>query len=110
MEPENYSKYISTAAYVLPIGWIVAMVMRKAGRDDSEFTTFHMRQGLGLSIIELLCWVLIHKLIDNIPLDSFVLIVLVYMAWVGIRGTGKGIMRYQPFLGRWFDEKFTFIK
>ncbi len=110
MEPENYSKYISTAAYVPFVGWVVAMVMRKAGRDDSEFTTFHMRQGLGLLMLELLCYGIVHKLINNIPLDSFVLIVIVYMAWTGIRCTGKGIKRYQPFFGRWFDRTFTFIK
>lgn len=107
MIPE-YSKDISAVAYILPVGWIVALVFRKLGDDQTEFTVFHLRQGLGLSLIDLVLFGL-GKAVDNAVLTSLLVVIVAWLSYVGIRGVRKGVKRYQPFFGRKFDEWFEFI-
>ncbi len=104
----DFSKDISAAAYILPVGWVVAFVFRKVGDDRTEFTTFHLRQGLGLSIVDLLLFA-IGKAVDNAVLTSFLVVVVAWLAYIGIRGVRREVKRYQPFLGRKYDEWFGFI-
>lgn len=106
---QEYSKNLSSAAYILPVGWIVAYLMRKVAGDDTEFTTFHLRQGLGLSIFEVLCYLLLVKLVDSVVLNSLITIIVFFLIVTGLRGVQKGLMRYQPLLGRHFDRWFAFI-
>lgn len=108
MTPE-YSKDISSVAYILPVGWIVAFAIRKTGADDSEFTAFHLRQSLGLCILELVCYVLLWKGVDSVVLNSFLTVVFFFLSFVGVRGARKGMMRYQPIYGRLCERWFTFI-
>lgn len=107
MTPE-YSKDISTTAYILPVGWIVAFALRKLGADDTSFTAFHLRQAFGLSVLELVCYFLIWG-IDNVAINSLLTVFFFFLAFMGIRGVRKGLMRYQPLLGRHYDKWFTFI-
>ena len=109
MTPE-YAKDISTAAYILPVGWLVAYAVRMVGADASEFTAFHLRQAFGLSVFEILCYVLLWRGVDNAVLNSALTVLVFILSFVGVRGVRKGLMRYQPLLGRQFDSWFSFIK
>lgn len=108
MTPE-YSKDISTAAYLLPVGWVVAYILRRLGADNSEFTAFHLRQAFGLSVVEIICYVGLGKGVDSVILNSALTIVFFVLVVIGIKGARKGLMRYQPFLGRCYDRWFTFV-
>lgn len=109
MTPAEYSKDISTAAYILPVGWVVAFALRKIGADSSEFTAFHLRQAFGLSLIEIVCYFGLGKGLDSVVVNSIMIIVVFLLVLTGIRGVRKGLMRYQPFLGRCYDRWFTFV-
>lgn len=105
----DYSKDISTVAYILPVGWVVAFALRKLGADDTKFTVFHLRQSFGLSIVELVCYFAIGKGVDNVAVNSLLTVVFAFLIYIGIRGVRNGFMRYQPFLGRRFEAWFAFI-
>lgn len=109
MTPE-YSKDISAAAYLLPVGWVVAFALRRVGADDTEFTAFHLRQAFGLSLLELLCYFALCKGVDNVVVNSLLSMIFFYFSYVGFRGVRKGLLRYQPFLGKCYDRWFTFIR
>ncbi len=110
MKTPEYSKDISTAAYVLPIGWAVAYAMRRVGVDGSEFTAFHLRQAFGLSLFEILCYIILVKGVDSVAVNSALTLIVFSLSFIGVRGVRKGLMRYQPLLGRRFDVWFSFIK
>ena len=107
---DNQNKIIAVAAYVTPLGWIVAMAVRYICADRTEFTTFHLRQALGLSILETLSYVLFVKIFDQLWLVHQILcVVFFWMAVIGIRCVFKNLRRYQPFLGHIYDKYFGFI-
>ncbi len=103
------SKTLSYAAYIPLAGWIVAIVARHVTEDFSPFTTFHLRQGFGLLLLEVVCYVLFAKIIGLFWLWNLVLIPLFLAILTGIRGVYASKMRYQPLLGRFYENIFTFI-
>ncbi len=100
---------IAVAAYVTPIGWMLAMIVRDIKNDRSDFTTFHLRQSLGLSLLEIFSYVLFYYLVDAWLLAQFAIIILFLFAVVGINSARVGRRRYQPFLGKLYHNLFTFI-
>lgn len=103
------SKTLSYAAYIPLAGWIVAIIARHVTDDFSSFTTFHLRQGFGLLLLEIFCYVLFAKIIDIFWLWNLVLIPLFLAILTGFRGVYAAKMRYQPLIGRFYDKAFTFI-
>lgn len=98
------------AAYLLPFGWCVALVAKALNDDHSDFTVFHLRQGLGLNIIMLLCYVIIGKVVAIWALTQIVTLLLVLLMFVGIRGVRRNEMARQPLLGKLYERAFKFIK
>ncbi len=103
------SRTLACAAYITPVGWMVALAVRHVTDDFTPFTTFHLRQALGLSIIEILCWAILYHALDAWVAWNLTNIPLLIMIILGLRGANSGLMRYQPFVGRFFDKTFTFI-
>ncbi len=107
MNDNNYD--IAVAAYVTPIGWIVAMIARELAEKRDDFTTFHLRQGLGLSVLEILGYIIFVHVVDIWMINQFALAVAVFFTFVGIKGALSGVMRFQPFIGRLYHRLFSFI-
>ena len=97
------------AAYITPVGWLVSLAARLVCSDRSEFATFHLRQGLGLALIETLTYGLVFKVLNYRLARQVATIIFFLMMVIGVRGVNKGIMRYQPVLGRKFDSWFSFL-
>lgn len=104
------SKNVAFAAYITPVGWLVGIGARVVCSDSSEFATFHLRQGLGLAILESLTYVLVYKFLNIWLAWQVATIVFFVMMVIGVRGVNRGVMRYQPVLGRRFDTWFSFLR
>ena len=101
-------KTVSAAAYILPIGWVVAYFIIRMFNLQTLFCIFHLRQGLGLNVLFLLFWLLLHIfhiwILTQIALVLYVLL-LVY-AIAGVQGNRR---LYLPFVGKFFSSIFSFI-
>lgn len=103
------SRNLAYAAYIPIAGWLVALLVRRVTNDISPFTTFHLRQGLGLLLLEILCYLIFLKLIALTWLWYIVQIFLFLFILVGLRSVYRSRQTYQPLLGRLYDRLFTFI-
>ncbi len=102
------SKTISTAAYILPIGWAVAYLIVRLFSMQTPFTIFHLRQGLGLNVLFLLFWLLLH--IFNIWILIQIALVFYFLLLAySVAGVRGGRRLYMPLIGKFFDTIFTFI-
>ena len=100
---------IAVASYVTPAGWVVAMILRELSGDYSRYTAFHLRQGLGLSLLEVLVYLLVNKVIDEWIVTQLFAAFLFVSALQGLGGALKGLMRPQILFGRLYDKMFSFI-
>ncbi len=108
--PTQSSQNIALASYILPVGWVVAFISRLLTSDNSPFVIFHLRQGLGLALLELLVYIIIYKILDLwlvMQLSSVLFIVLIIY---GLRSAQNGTMSPQPLIGKAFHNLFSFIK
>lgn len=109
MAVSELSKSLAYASYLTPVGWVVAAAVRWFCADRSAFATFHLRQGLGLSIFETLLYVVVYKALDLWALWNVAMVFLLVFIMIGMRGVSKDMLRYQPLLGRFYDRAFSFI-
>ena len=100
---------IATAAYITPVGWIVAYIAHLLLGEDNHFVMFHLRQGLGLNLLAVLFSVLL-PIISVWVLSQFCT-VLVFALYIYCAVYAyKGERRYVPFLGRFFNNAFQFLR
>ncbi|MFA5620169.1 MAG: DUF4870 domain-containing protein [Weeksellaceae bacterium] len=103
-------KTTSIVTYLTIIGWIVAFVMRK---EKSEYTNFHFRQMLGLSLLQLIVYLLsMIKIFTGTTifmLTSLLSIGLLILWLIGILGALNGEKKLVPVLGEKFQEWFKSI-
>lgn len=106
---ETNSKNIAIVSYITLIGWVIALIMKNSSNDRSPFTTFHLRQSFGLGAGGFV----LSTLLGFVHLWSFIqivnLLVLVLMI-IGILNANAGKEEPLPFVGKFFDEKLTFIQ
>ncbi len=109
---ENKEKLIGILSYITFVGWVIAFVLRNNNSLQTRFMQFHLRQGLGISIIGTLSSWLIGPFLSNIglPLMAYGLwICITVLRIVGIINAVQDKINPLPFLGEWFDEKLDFI-
>lgn len=91
-------KTTGIVAYLNWIGLIAALVMTK---EKSEYTSFHIRQSLGLCLTTILC---------VIPfIGLFILLVLIIFWIMAFVGALNGEMKPVPILGDKYQEWFKSI-
>ncbi|HEX7756788.1 MAG TPA: DUF4870 domain-containing protein [Niabella sp.] len=105
------SRRSSILAYATIIGWLIAY----AGKEEhDEFTRYHMCQALGVHLTTL-CYITITGLVfvfsASVALTlSSLGIVLLLLPVFGIIHACNETKRPLPFIGRFFENKFSFIK
>lgn len=104
----NDSKTIALASYITPIGWFIAIVARYLLGESNQFVVFHLRQGLGLNLLWLLAPI-IH-LLGNWIITQLTTLVLALACIYCVVNASKGECIYVPFVGRFFNAVFTFIR
>jgi len=103
MNNDVYSKnkVVAIVSYITLLGWLVAIVLYDKHR--SAFTTFHLRQSLGLIIT--------GALLALVPLIGWLMNVIVLLAWLyAIYHAIQGRMEKVPALGDFYQKHLDFIK
>lgn len=100
-------KTTGIVSYVTLIGWIVALVTRK---EKTEYTSFHIRQMLGLIILQIITGIVITILTMMIPRLYFVwyiIYLLPVVLWIiGFLGAVNNEKKLIPIFGQQFQDWF----
>jgi uncharacterized membrane protein len=94
-------KTAAITSYILGIGVFIAMSMN--AEDKNEFASFHIRQGLGLTITFISLGLIISNfdsLMISAPMWVFISVLWSY----GIFGAIKGETKPLPLLGTYFQK------
>ena len=102
----NDSKIIGILSYIGPL-WIVAYILYN--KSKSEYTTFNVRQGLGIFIFAIINWI-----ISGLPFIGWLsfpigLIVLAFSI-IGILNAAKGEQKDLPIIGELINENLKNFK
>jgi len=93
-------------SYITIIGTIVAYVLNS--KDKNSFTSFHIRQMIGLGILSIINQVVIYGFIGAIP--GGIIGVILFVLWViGFIGVINGEEKAVPVIGEHFQEWFKSI-
>lgn len=95
-------KTTAITSYILGIGVFIAMSMN-SGEDKNEFASFHIRQGLGLTITFFSLGVIIgnfDSLMISVPMWIFISVLWTYGIFSAIKGETKPV----PLLGEYFQK------
>lgn len=95
------NKMVAILGYVTLLGWLIAILLHD--KHKSSFTTFHLRQSLGLIIT--------GGLLALIPLVGWLLNIAVFLVWIyALYYAVQGLQEKAPFLGDFYQEHLDFIK
>lgn len=99
-------KSAAIASYILGIGVFIAMSMN--AEDKNSFASFHIRQGLGLTLTFISLGLVISNF-DNLMISSSMWI-FVFILWsYGIATAIKGETKPVPLLGNLYQKWFASI-
>lgn len=102
---DSDTRHITLAAYATPIGWLIALAIKKAFDKKGALVANHMRQGLGLNILLMLA-----GLIPIPILKEIALIIVIVLAVKGVTRANVGDTYTTPYIGQYFDSFFSFIE
>jgi uncharacterized membrane protein len=94
-------KTAAITSYILGIGVFIAMSMN--AEDKNEFASFHIRQGLGLTLTFISLGLIINNfnsLMISVPMWVFVSILWSYGIFSAVKGETKPV----PLLGVYFQK------
>nr|WP_315251417.1 hypothetical protein [uncultured Flavobacterium sp.] len=95
-------KTAAITSYILGIGVFIAMSMN-SGEDKNEFASFHIRQGLGLTLTFISLGLIISNfdsLMISAPMWIFISVLWTYGIFSAIKGETKPV----PLLGEYFQK------
>lgn len=94
-------KNIAITSYILGIGVLIAMSMN--AEDKNQFASFHIRQGLGLTLTFISLGLIVSNF-DSLMI-SYPMWIFVFVLWsYGIFSAIKGETRPVPLLGTFFQK------
>lgn len=99
-------KTAAITSYILGIGVFIAMSMNS--EDKNTFASFHIRQGLGITLTFISLGLIISNfdsLLISVPMWIFVSVLWSYGIFSAIKGETKPI----PLLGAYFQKWFSNI-
>lgn len=101
------NKTLSMISYITIIGWLIAYVVGKDRLD--AFSKYHLRQSLGLVLISLVLNILsISVSVLGMVFDIVGILTLILMI-IGIVNAANNQIKPLPFIGKFFEDKFSFI-
>lgn len=107
MEDNSKGKTAAIISYILLIGPLIAMSIN-SGEDKTEFASFHVRQGLGLTITFVALGLLLSNF--NIPMATMSMWIAVsVLAMYGMFTAVKGETKSIPLVGNLFQKIFKNI-
>jgi uncharacterized membrane protein len=104
------NKTLSIISYITIIGWLVAYF---SGKDKADtLLKYHLRQSLGLAIVNIIFSVVLTIIASMVPSLSFLgLIGYVFIVlWImGIINAANGALKPVPLIGKMFEDKSSFV-
>jgi uncharacterized membrane protein len=104
------NKTLSIISYITIIGWLVAYLI---GKDKADaLLKYHLRQSLGLAIVNIIFSVALTIIAGMVPSLSFLgLIGYVFIVlWImGIINAANGALKPVPLIGKMFEDKSSFV-
>ena len=95
------TKLFAIIGYLTLFGWLIAIVLHD--KYKSTFTTFHLRQSLGLIIT--------GALLALVPLIGWLMNIAVFFLWLyAVYYASKGQQETVPFLGTFHQKHLDIIK
>jgi uncharacterized membrane protein len=94
-------KTAAITSYILGIGVFIAMSMNS--EDKNEFASFHIRQGLGLTLTFISLGLIINNfdsLMISVPMWIFLSVLWSYGIFSAVKGETKPV----PLLGEYFQK------
>ncbi len=102
---DKYDKTISVLAYIPVFGWLIALIMNSdKPTGEKGYNAFHLRQGLGLSVVSF-AYSILNGIIIAIPylgnlLNTIILLLLLGIAVLGILNAIRGERRLLLLIGQ----------
>lgn len=99
-------KSAAITSYILIIGVLIALSMNSENKN--KFASFHIRQGLGLTLTFITLGISIsyfESIMVAAPMWIFISVLSIY----GIFTAAKGDMIPLPLLGKWYQKWFSTI-
>lgn len=97
-------KLAAITSYILIVGVLIALSINSENKNP--FASFHIRQGLGLTLTFIILGVSIsyfESIMIAAPMWIFISVLTIY----GIFTAAKGEITPLPLLGRWFQKWFS---
>ncbi|MDO4462227.1 MAG: hypothetical protein Q4C30_07010 [Bacteroidia bacterium] len=101
-------KYIAVASYITPAGWIVACLLKWISDVKTPFCIFHLKQGLGQSLLFGLIWVCVSYF-DIYLINELIKISYIVLQTIGVLNALNNKRRYLPLFGKLYNRCITFI-
>ncbi|MGV1011631.1 MAG: hypothetical protein ACOYBS_04220 [Flavobacterium sp.] len=96
-------KSAAITSYILIVGVLIALSMNSENKN--AFASFHIRQGLGLTLTFIILGATIYSPMVAIPMWIFISVLTIY----GIFSAAKGETTPMPLLGKLFQKWFKSI-
>lgn len=106
---ESYEKYIAVASYITPAGWLVAFLFKLLSDVKSRYCIFHLKQGLGQSVIYGILLIAISYL-DWYIVGELVKVTYLVTQIIGVLSALNGKCRSVPLFGQLYIKCISFIK
>ncbi len=104
------NKTVSIVSYITIIGWLIAYLVGKDKLDT--LSKYHLRQSLGLAIVAFIFGIVINILTvisSFLGMLGIVNIVFLILMIIGIINANSAQMKPLPVIGKYFEDKFSFI-
>ena len=104
------NKTLSIISYITLIGWIIAYFM---GKDKANtLLKYHLRQSLGLAIVSIIfniVFTIIALIVPSLSFLGFVGYAFIILWIMGIINAANGALKPVPLIGKWFEDKSSFV-
>lgn len=104
------NKTLSIVSYITIIGWLVAYLKGKDNADS--MLKYHLRQALGLALVNIIFSLALNIVAMVIPALSFISVfgfVFLILWIIGIINAANGAQKPLPIIGKMFENKFAFV-
>ena len=104
------NKTLSIISYITIIGWLIAYF---SGKDKADaLLKYHLRQSLGLAIVNIIFSVVLTIIASMVPSLSFLGFIgyVFIVLWImGIINAANGALKPVPLIGKMFEDKSSFV-
>lgn len=108
------AKTTSWVSYLWWVGWIISLVTSNNLNPKPSLVTFHLRQSLGLLIIQAGLWVINMMIVfsfSSLYFITWILSIGLLVLWIiGLLSAINGEEKPVPVIGTQFQQWFQFIK